>query len=99
MSDFDNPFYIGQEVVCKNDNFKFADQLLIPKNKPHKDEILVVDDIKGRYLVFFKYNQDNINHFWDHTYFAPIDDIDNEVKNVMKQVNKMPVPEFDINSI
>lgn len=85
MAYIENPFTVGQSVVCINDHFSLvittADKeriCTLPPVHPKLNEHLVIDEILGEYLRFDKYDCDDVNHpdfgwrWWRHTHFAAI---------------------------
>lgn len=85
MAYIENPFSVGQSVVCINDYFPMvittADKERIgtlPTVHPKRNELLVIDEILGEYLRFNKYDCDDVNlpdygwRWWKHTHFAAI---------------------------
>lgn len=85
MTYIENPFYVGQSVVCINDHFPIvattADKArvgLLPHVHPKLKELLVIDEILGEYLRFDQYDCYDVNHpeygwrWWKHTNFSAI---------------------------
>lgn len=85
MAYIENPFSVGQSVVCINDHFPLimttADKERVgtmPSVHPKLNESLVIDEILGEYLRFDQYDCDDVNHpdyglnWWKHTHFAAI---------------------------
>ena len=85
MSYIENPFSVGQSVVCIRDFFPMvtttADKSRIgtvPPVHPVLNETLVIDEILGKYLRFGKYDCWDVNHpdygwrWWKHTSFCAL---------------------------
>lgn len=86
MAYIDNPFKVGQTVVCIRDCFPRIITTgqdksglgKIPDVHPKREEVLVIDEILGEYLRFDKYDCYDETHpdfgwrWWKHTAFAPI---------------------------
>jgi len=91
----DNPFILGQKVVCISDDFPGVrtsdpDKSIIgrqAKYHPHKDDVLIIDDIIGPYLNFEKYNTAESNQWFHYTRFAPVleEGIEAEANEVVRE--------------
>ena len=85
MAYIENPFTVGQYVLCINENFPIVettgDKSQIgtqPISHPKKGEICCVSEIIGEYLRFDEYDCNDPNNpgygwnWWKHTHFKPI---------------------------
>lgn len=71
-----NPFYEGQTVVCINDSF-IQGNGRESSNHPHRNEVLVVDEVMGEFVRFEKYDigtDEKLWQYWEHKNFAPVED-------------------------
>jgi hypothetical protein len=87
MAYIENPFSVGQSVVCINDYFPLViatagkDRIgSLPPVYPKLNETIVVDEILGEFLRFDKYDCDDVNHpdygwrWWKHTHFSAVNE-------------------------
>lgn len=87
MPYIENPFSVGENVVCINDNFPqvitTSDDKsrigIIPNRRPVKGIIYQIDEILGEFIRFDcmdildENDPDYGWRWWKHTHFAPID--------------------------
>lgn len=85
MAYIENPFKIGQSVICVNDYFPMVITTAgkerigtLPQVHPKIDELLEISEILGEYLRFDIYDCKDETHpdygwrWWKHTHFRPI---------------------------
>lgn len=86
MAYIENPFKVGQLVICINENFPVVATTLedksiigtITKNHPKEGEQLEIDEILGEFLRFSMYDEETCYNWWMHTHFKILEDLTDE---------------------
>ena len=82
-------FQEGQKVVCISQDFpvikKYGGTGKEAKYTPKKDEVLVIDEILGEFLRFDKYDTDESFNWWKADRFAPIDETELAIENLIAE--------------
>jgi hypothetical protein len=86
-----NPFSEGQKVVCISDKFPLVittdeDKSDIGKQAdlhPQKGDVYEIAEILGEYLNFKQFNTMYNTPWYHHTRFAPIQNMQEQVKEVI----------------
>jgi hypothetical protein len=87
MAYIENPFSVGQKVVCINDYFPQVTTTgedksrigVIPKKRPSKGVVYQIDEMLGEFIRFDCMDISDVEdpdygwRWWKHTHFAPID--------------------------
>ena len=85
----DHGFYEGQTVVCISQHFPLIKEYggtgKEAQYTPQKGEILVIDEILGEFLRFDKYDGPESYNWWIATHFAPIDETELEIENLIAE--------------
>jgi len=65
-----NPFKVGQHVICDSDDFPIVAQHSTDKEepdnvvKPTKGDVYLIDDILGEYITIAELNTNDTNNWW-----------------------------------
>ena len=87
MAYIENPFSVGQRVVCVSDYFPKVittdeDKSTLgklPARHPKMGEVYCIDEILGEFLRFDAFDEDDPTHpeygwkWWKHTQFRPVE--------------------------
>ena len=87
MAYTENPFKVGQSVVCINDYFPQAITTgedksrigIVPQSRPSKGVVYQIDEILGEFIRFDCMDMSDVEdpdygwRWWKHTHFAAID--------------------------
>lgn len=84
-----NGFKEGQKVVYISEDFpvikKYGGTGKEAKDKPKKDEVLVIDEILGDFLRFDKYDTNESFNWWKYDRFAPVNEDELVIENLIAE--------------
>lgn len=104
MAYIENPFEVGNYVICVNDIFPAVsttgDKSLIgtlPSEYPKKGEVCCIDEILGEFIRFDEYdcNEETSLEYgfrwWKHTHFKLMtnEEVENHYENVGKKTREL----------